>query len=187
MSVLKLNLLEMSWSFLLKNPVIKSAHGHTLRRWEQIRPRYAVLHKSFHLSPLFLLCDRLLLAFFKLFNMRILRSRNWPLRKAFLTFIVHWFWFFFSQTKHVMKYFEGFFRGADNFLTPKLSCAMWRAILGSKRSKPSWKTPRNVPLYLMPRTTKVSLALSESKVHWYFYVSKRERESESQSQRERES
>jgi hypothetical protein len=56
-------------------------------------------------------------------------------------------------------------------------------IMGSKRSRPPQKTPRNAPLYVLPQTKNLFPALSKSEVHWYFYFPKRERERE----RERES
>ncbi len=74
---------------------------------------------------------------------------------------------FFSQAKHIMRHFAG-------------------AILGSKRSGPPRKTPRNTPLYVLPQTKILFPGLAKSEVHWYFYVPKREREREGGRERERE-
>ncbi len=62
---------------------------------------------------------------------------------------------FFLRAKHIMGHFSGFFKGAETFLTPKLSWATRRAILGSKGSRPPQKTPRNVPLYVLPQTKNI--------------------------------
>jgi hypothetical protein len=55
-----------------------------------------------------------------------------------------------------MGHFKGFLKAAETF------------------------SPRNClersPLYVFPQTKKLSHALSESEVHWYFYVPERERE-----------
>jgi hypothetical protein len=71
-----------------------------------------------------------------------------------------------------MRHFEGFFEGA-------------------KRSRPPKKIPRNAPLCFLPQTKKLDHTLSESEVHWYFYVPiytrKREGERGGELDREQES
>ncbi len=47
---------------------------------------------------------------------------------------------------------------------------------GVKKVKAPSTNPKNAPLCVLPQTKKTSSALSESEVHWYFYVPKRERE-----------
>ncbi len=94
---------------------------------------------------------------------------------------------FFSRVKHIMGHFAGSFEGVKTFLTPKLSWAWRRAVLGSKKSRPPQKIPRNAPLYVLPQTKKLLSRTFKIRgtVHWYFSVPKRERESEQERERAR--
>jgi hypothetical protein len=78
---------------------------------------------------------------------------------------------FFLRANYIMGHFKGYFEGAKTFLTPKLSRAQRRTIVGSKKSWPPQNIPRKGPLCSLPKIKKNNVPnFQKSAVHWYFYV-----------------
>ncbi len=96
---------------------------------------------------------------------------------------------FFSRVKRIMGHFAGHFAGSfggvETFLTPKLSWAWRRAVLGSKKSRPPQKIPRNYPLYVLPQTKKLISRTFKIRGTLVFFCPK-ERESKRARKRDRE-
>ncbi len=90
----------------------------------------------------------------------------------------------FFAAKHIMGHFKRFFEGTEIFLTPKLSWAKQRTIVGAKRFRPPRKIPRKFKFFspytkLIPCTFRIRGSL-------VFFVPEREREKKERERRESE-
>jgi hypothetical protein len=80
----------------------------------------------------------------------------------------------FSAGKTYNGAFPGIFLGGLDLFDPNI---VWRAILGSKRSRSLEKSQEMPHDMFCPRKKIISRTL-KSEVHWYFYVPEREKERE---------